>query len=103
MPIIACSLTFDQSTMERMMQHDAIVQDYRALFCLLDWSVIPDNQPAPSEPGRRPYPLSAYLKALLVKVREGFSSCTHLRAFLLKHPLLVIEPGFRLHVDITQP
>jgi len=89
--------------MERMMQHDAIVQDYRALFCLLDWSVIPDNQPAPSEPGRRPYPLSAYLKALLVKVREGFSSCTHLRAFLLKHPLLVIEPGFRLHVDITQP
>ena len=75
MPIVPYSLTFDQSTMQRMMQHDEVVQDYRTLFSLLDWRLIPDHQPAPSEPGRRPHPLSAYVKAQasLAGARTGLS------------------------------
>jgi hypothetical protein len=80
MPIIPYSLTFDQPTMQHMMQHNDLVQDYRALFALLDWSVIPDKPLLSCAPGRRPHPRSAYLKALLV-----------------------VELGFQLHLDITQP
>lgn len=103
MCIIPCSLTFDQPTMQRLLQHNVLAQDYRTLFALLDWSVIPEKQPASSEPGRRPHPRCAYLKALLVKVREGLPTCSKLRAFLLTQPLLVVELGFQLHLDITKP
>jgi hypothetical protein len=36
------------------------------------------------------------VKALLIKVCEHLDSCTQLRTFLLEHPLLVRELGFRL-------
>ncbi len=59
--------------------------------------------PDPWQPGRRPHPLSAYVKALLLKLQEGLPSCTQLRRFLLEHPLLVLELGFRPVLDYTQP
>jgi hypothetical protein len=34
--MLAYSRTFDQQTLTRLMEHDAIVQRYRALFTLLD-------------------------------------------------------------------
>jgi len=39
---------------------------------------------------------------LLIRLREGFTYTTRLRCFLAKHPLLVIELGFHLHLDPTQ-
>src|SRR2546427_12271558 len=101
--IIPNSTTFDQRTMTWLMEHDPVVQSYRAFFALFDWSVVPEPTVEPSQPGKRPHPQSAYVKALLLKIEEGFASCTQLRGFLLKHPLLVLELGFRPVLDFRQP
>src|SRR5207244_4327996 len=79
------------------------VQDYRAFFALLDWSPVERWQEQRSSRGRPAHPQSAYLKAFLLRIREGMSYTSQLRRFLVKHPLLVIELGFRLHLDPTQP
>src|SRR5947209_9170117 len=93
--IIADSTTFEQPTLDKLIEHDPVVQRYRAFFALFNWSVIPDPPIDPSKPGKRPHPRSAYIKALLLKREEGFRSCTQLRRFLLEHPPLVLELGFR--------
>lgn len=95
MTIIPSSHTFDQSTLSKMLAHDPLVQRYRAFFALFDWSVVPQPPLDRSRPGKRPHPESAYIKALLIKLTEGYDSCTGLRRFLLEHPLLVLEIGFR--------
>ena len=53
--------------------------------------------------GRPAHPESAYLKAFLLRIREGLLYTTQLRRFLLRHPLLVIELGFRLVLDPNAP
>jgi hypothetical protein len=93
--IIPDSTTFDQRTMTLLMEHDPVVQRYRGFFALFDWTQAPDPAVDPSRPGKRPHPQSAYLKALLLKREEGMSSCTQLRRYLLEHPLVVLELGFR--------
>ncbi len=93
--MLAYSQTFDQRTLALLMEHDAIVQRYRALFALVEWQVLPDQAPDPSRPGKRPHPESAYIKALLIKIYEGYQYCSQLRTFLVEHPLLVLELGFR--------
>ena len=93
--IIPDSTTFDQRTLTLLLEHDPLVQRYRAFFALFDWSVIPDPAIDPSQPGKRPHPQSAYVKALLLKLEEGLASCTQLRRFLLEDPLLVLLLGFR--------
>jgi hypothetical protein len=86
-----------------MIEHDALVQRYRTLFALLDWTLVPEPALDPSRPGKRPHPQCAYIKALLLKVEEGLTTCTRLRRFLLEHPLLVLELGFRPVLDVSQP
>ena len=54
-----------------------------------------------SSRGRPAHPERAYLKAFLLRIREGMVYTTQLRRFLLRHPLLVIELGFRLVLDPT--
>ncbi len=54
-------------------------------------------------PGRPAHPTSAYLKAALVRISEHHLSTPRWRAYLLDHPLLVLELGFRPHIDLTQP
>lgn len=91
---------FDQSTIAALFAHDPVVTDYRAFFSLLDWSLVEQWQQQRSPRGRPPvHPESAYLKAFLVRIREGFIYATQLRQYLLKHPLLVIELGFHLVLD----
>jgi Transposase DDE domain len=97
------SRTFDQRTLTLLMEHDAVVQRYRAFFALLDWQVLPDPSPDPSRPGKRPHPESAYIKALLVKITEGYQYCSQLRTFLVEHPLLVLELGFRPVLNCELP
>src|SRR5260370_26696766 len=96
--MIPASDLFDQSTMAALLEHDPVVQDYRAFFALLDWSTIEQwqNQRPPRE--RPAHPESAYLKAFLVRIREGLLYTRQLRRFLLNHPLLVIELGFHLQL-----
>ncbi len=103
MTIIPESQLFDQRTMRLLIEHNDTVQRYRALFALLDWRIVPEPSPDPSRPGKRPHPSSAYIKALLIKLTEGYQYCTQLRRFLVEHPLLVLELGFRPVFNIEQP
>ena len=103
MPIIPCSQTFDQPTLRKMLDHDPVVQRSRAFFALFEWSVVPEPAVKPSQPGKRPHPHSAYIKALLLKRNEEFAHCTQLRRFLVEHPLLVLDLGFRPVLDVNQP
>jgi hypothetical protein len=101
--MIPTSALFDQPTMSALLEHDPVVAQYRAFFALFDWSLVQDWQAHRSGRGRPPHPESAYLKAGLVRIKEGLRYSTDLRDFLLKHPLLVIELGFRLHLDPQAP
>jgi len=89
--------------MAALLEHDPVVADYRAFFALLDWSLVEQWQAQRSARGRPAHPESAYLKAFLVRLREGLIYTSQLRRFLLKHPLLVIELGFHLQLDRSRP
>lgn len=52
---------------------------------------------------RPAHPESAYLKAFLIRIQEGTIYTAQLHRFLVRHPLLVIEPGFRLVLDPNAP
>jgi hypothetical protein len=82
-------------------EHDPVVQTYRALFSLGDWSLVPERDARRCWPGPCPHPPAAYSKALLVKLHEGKPYVTQLRTFVLEHPLLVLELGFRPVPDPT--
>ncbi len=102
--MIPSSTRFDQSTMQALLDADPLVADYRAFFALFDWSVVDRWQARQSACcGSHGHPLSAYLKAFLLRIKEGLRYSTDLRRFLLLHPLLVIELGFVLHLDASAP
>jgi hypothetical protein len=102
--MIPSSHLFDQSTLAALLEHDPLVADYRTFFASLDWSVVErwQTQRSPFY-GSHGHPLVAYLKAFLVRIQEGLRYARQLRAFLVKHPLLVIELGFQLVLDTSQP
>jgi hypothetical protein len=99
--IIPLVRPFDQSSLQQMRDADPVVQRYRARFALFDWSAI--DAPRKRGPGKPAHPKSAYLKAALVRISEQHLSTPRWRAYLLDHPLLVLELGFRPHIDLTQP
>src|SRR5438445_13822544 len=100
-PIIPISRQFDQPTLGKLIDADSVVHRYRTLFALFDWTAL---QPAAtSGPGRPAHPPSAYVKALLVRIGEHLSSTPRFRAYLLDHPLLVLELGFRPYLDLSKP
>src|SRR5437870_8394872 len=100
-PIIPISRHFDQSTLSKMIDADSVVQRYRARFALFDWRSI--DAPRKRGPGAPAHPTSAYLKAALVRISEHHLSTPRWRAYLLDHPLLVLELGFRPHLDLAAP
>lgn len=101
--MIPASTVFDQSTMAALLDHDPVVADSRAFFSSLDWSIVEQWESQQSQRGRPAHPESTYLKAFLIRIREGLIYTTQLREFLVKHPLLVIDLGFHLVLDPTQP
>ncbi len=101
--MVPSSTLFDQSVLQQLLDVDPVVLDYRAFFASLDWSLVDQWQAERSARGRPPHPESAYLKAFLIRIREGMSYTSQLRRFLLKHPLLVIELGFHLALDPSAP
>ncbi len=94
--MIPSSALFEQSTIQQLLDLDLVVDDYRSFFSSLDWSLVDLWQADRSSRGRPAHPESAYLKLFLIRIREGFLYTTQLRRFLLKHPLLVLDLGFRL-------
>src|SRR5258708_36631360 len=101
--MIPSSDLFDQSVMTALLEHDPVVEQYRAFFSLFAWSVVDDWQAQRSARGRPAHPESAYIKAFLIRQNEGFSYTTQRRRFLLKHPLLAIELGFHLVLNPSRP
>ena len=102
--MIPSSSLFDQPTLTALLEHDPVVQDYRAFFSLLDWSLVDAWEQQRSARGRPLiHPTSAYLKAFLLRLREGLIYSTQLRSFLLKHPLLIIDFNFELVLDPSTP
>lgn len=103
--MIALTGALDHGALTVLRDHDAVVRRYRTFFAHLDWRVVsdPDRAAARPAPGPVPHPVSAYVKALLIKLCEHKEYITHLRAFLVEHPLLVLEIGFRPVCDATQP
>lgn len=102
--MIPSSCVFDQSTLTALLEHDPVVQRYRAFFSLLDWSVVEQWQASRSVYcDTHGHPITAYLKAFLIRIGQGMLYMTQLRSFLLTHPLLIIELGFQLHLDPTAP
>ncbi len=91
----------DQSLLTLLREHDPLVERYRAFFAMLDWTALEPYLLRPHPSGPHPHPEITYIKAFLVKILEGKQYMTQLRAFLLEHPLLVIELGFRLVPDVT--
>ncbi len=89
----------DQYTLMCLRDADPVVQHYRAFFALLDWSTLDQQDATRRKRGPRPHPRSAYLKAFLVGLCEGKPTRTHLRTFLVQHPWLVLELGFRPLTD----
>lgn len=100
--MILSSVFFDQSILARLMDHDPVVQRYRTFFSFIDWEPVLRAQTQRPHLGRPPHPESAYVKALLVKICEGKSYISHLRRYLVEHPLLVLELGFHPVFDPTQ-
>jgi hypothetical protein len=101
--MIPHSLAFDQATLARLLEVDPVVQRYRTFFALFDWSVVTERATDRPWPGSAPHPAATYIKALLVKLCEHKEYITHLRSFLVEHPLLVLELGFVPLRDPTQP
>ena len=101
--MIPTSALFDQSTLTLLLTHDPVVQRYRRFFALFDWSVVPPRSADRAWPGPQPHPQSAYIKVLLVKLCEGYSSITQLRRYLVEHPLLVLDLGFLPVLDESLP
>ena len=93
----------DQPGLADALARDPVVQRYRAFFALLDWRLVPERDVGRPWPGTAPHPTAAYVKALLVKLCEQKPYVTQLRAFLVEHPLLVLELGFRPVPDPAQP
>lgn len=100
--MICASAGFDQRGLLAALECDAVVQHYRSFFALLDWTHLPQRARERPWPGGLPHPEAAYVKALLVKLCEHKAYVTDLRTFLVKHPLLVLELGFRPVSDPTQ-
>lgn len=82
---------------------DPVVQRYRTFFGLLEWSEVTERDAQRRWPGQSPHPRVAYVKALLVKLCEQKAYITDLRRFLVEHPALVLELGFRPVPAATQP
>jgi hypothetical protein len=96
----AASISIDVA---RLREVDPVVLHYRAFFGLLDWARVPERDRTRAWPGPRPQPRRAYIQALLVKLCEGKPFISQLRRFLVAHPLLVVELGFRPVPDARSP
>jgi hypothetical protein len=99
--MIPFSRRYDQTTLLHMMEDDPVVVDARAFFSFFDWSIVERWQAQRSSRGRPGHPERAYLKAFLLRIKKGLIYTEQLRCYLLEHPLLIIELGFRLHLDPT--
>ena len=103
MAIIPISRVFDQQTLAHMLSYDPVVQFYREFFALLDWSVVPDPSPTPTVPASRRTRKRPPSKPGSSKSARSSIMPPRLCTSLLRHPLLVLEIGFRPYLNVNEP
>src|SRR5262245_57646724 len=103
MVMIAAGIESDRAAPGLVESSDPVVRRYRALFALLDWRAVPERDDRRRWPGQPPHPRAAYIKALLVKLCEQKVYVTDLRRYLVEHPALVVEVGFRPVTAAAEP
>jgi hypothetical protein len=69
--MIPASHRYDQTTLAQMIEDDPVVAGNRSFFSLLDWSIVQRWQTQRSFRGRPGHPMGAYIKACLVRIKEG--------------------------------
>ncbi len=84
--MVPSSVLFDQSTLQQLLDVDPVVLDYRSFFADLEWSRVQQWHAQRSSRGRPAHPESAYLKAFLVRIREGMSYTSNCGAFCSSTP-----------------
>jgi hypothetical protein len=89
----------DWQTMIRRMEADPLVHRLRAFLPSWTGAWRPSGLQGREERARPPHSLIASIKALLLTISEGLTSCTRVRRFLVSHPLLMLELGFRPKVN----
>src|SRR5258708_1076593 len=72
-------------------------------FAVVDWTAVPERANGRAWPGPQPHPRTAYIKALLVKLKQDKTYISDLRRFLVRQPVLVLLVGFRPVRDASQP
>ncbi len=102
-PDIVCPLQQPTAPLPAWVEHDPIVQKYRALLGDLPWADFPERPTDRSWPGPQPDPRAPFAAAFLVKLHEGKRFMSELRTFLLDHPALVYYLGFERVPEPTSP
>ncbi len=102
-PDIVCPLQQPTAPLPAWVEHDPIVQKYRALLGDLPWADFPERPTDRSWPGPQPDPRAPFAAAFLVKLHEGKRYMSELRTFLLDHPALVYYLGFERVPEPTSP
>ena len=102
--MIPCTTAGERAELMLRVGCDPVVARYREFFALLDWSQVTERDAERAWPGcQAPHPRQAYIKALLVKLCEQKAYVTDLRRYLVEHPALVVELGFRPVLAPEQP
>lgn len=102
-PDIVCPLQQPTAPLPAWVEHDPLVQKYRALLGDLPWADFPERPTDRSWPGPQPDPRAPFAAAFLVKLHEGKRYMSELRTFLLDHPALVYYLGFERVPEPTSP
>src|SRR2546422_131195 len=100
--MILVSQRFDQQNLNAQWECDRVASRSRGIFALIEWhALFPEEAVTTPKVGKPAHPTSASVKALLVKVTEHHEDITQLRRYLVEHPFLVLELGFRPVLDPT--
>ena len=100
---IVCPLQQPTAPLPAWVEHDPLVQKYRALLGDLPWADFPERPTDRTWPGPQPDPRAPFAAAFLVKLHEGKRFMSELRTFLLDHPALVYYLGFERVPEPTSP
>jgi hypothetical protein len=96
-------LAQQESRLPQFVRQCPVAMKYLRLLGPLDWANFPERPANRAWPGPTPHPRAPFVAAYLVKLNEGHTYMSDLRAYLVEHPALVWVLGFKLKADPTSP
>ena len=97
------TLAQNEARLPQFVRSCPVAMKYLRLLGDLDWANFPERPTNRAWPGPQPHPRAPFVAAYLVKLNEGHTYMSDLRAYLVEHPALVWLLGFKLKVDPTTP